>query len=76
MKTPKTRHRLTLNRLGVSLRPECSCGWLGVPGSKRTAESEYRAHRASCDVSDRLARRPGPAPRELTPIDALPEGLR
>lgn len=78
------RHSLELEHRGTqhvhTYQPRCDCGWRGIPGRKPFAESQYRAHVASCD---RLARARGrrrggqpPQPRPVTPRHLLPDELR
>lgn len=61
----------------------CSCAkWTGVPvRRRREAEEQYRRHvnaeeRATRTVRRRGRRRAAPQPRQLTPIDQLPDALR
>lgn len=70
------RHRLVLDHRGNVCVPTCSCGWVGVPRPKHSAEAEYRGHRAAVDTDARIARRAQPRPAPLTPVDALPDELR
>lgn len=52
----------------------CSCGWVAVPGKRRWAEQQYRAHVRQVEGAYRHSGEPRRRP--LTPAHQLPECLR